>query len=300
MTKGDAGLTKELRKALLETKHCNNWDQLNHLKMTYFKNKQVSVAEATYRLLNGLHLKKSDVSCLFVATGFPENRSKFYAPTKAVEKSSEPEYNDEDGEIEVEENEKDQTFTIPGRQGYYKATKSIHQKYSERPDSDSLKNVCLAQFASSYHSAKIVPKNTEWKNDNTSLAVGQLKQFGTEKYLPKYIKLTSGGFMALKTRPVILRIHASKKKQRHEGIYSELLLFLPWKNETDLSPGDEENCIDLFNQNKEIIENNKRAIYPNSEMIDCMKELLESSEDNRPIHLSDDIDGTGQQEYIFL
>ena len=61
MTKGDAGLTKELRKALLETKHCNNWDQLNHLKMTYFKNKQVSVAEATYRLLNGLHLKKSDV-----------------------------------------------------------------------------------------------------------------------------------------------------------------------------------------------------------------------------------------------
>ena len=130
------------------------------------------------------------------------------------------------------------------------------------------------------------------------MAEGQLKQFGTEKYLPKYIKLTSGGFMALKTRPVILRIHASKKKQRHEGIYSELLLFLPWKNETDLFAGQEENCVNLFNQKKKIIENNKRAIYPNSEMIDCMKELLESSEDNRPIHLSDDIDATGQQENI--
>ena len=31
MTKGDAGLTKELRKALLETKHCNNFEQLDVL-----------------------------------------------------------------------------------------------------------------------------------------------------------------------------------------------------------------------------------------------------------------------------
>ena len=41
LTKGDAGLTKELRKALLETKHCNNFDQLNYLKLIYFKHKQV-------------------------------------------------------------------------------------------------------------------------------------------------------------------------------------------------------------------------------------------------------------------
>ena len=59
LTKGDAGLTRELKKALLETKHCNNFDQLNHLKMTYFKNKQVSVAEAAYRLIKGLDFKKS-------------------------------------------------------------------------------------------------------------------------------------------------------------------------------------------------------------------------------------------------
>ena len=73
LTKGDAGLTKELRKALLETKHCNNFDQLNHLKMTYFKNKQVSVAEATYRLVRGLDLKRSNIACIFVATGYSRN-----------------------------------------------------------------------------------------------------------------------------------------------------------------------------------------------------------------------------------
>ena len=77
MTKGDAGLTRELRKALLETKGCNDWETLNYLKMVYFKHKQVSVAEATYRLINGLCLKKSNITCTYIGTGFPKNRSTF-------------------------------------------------------------------------------------------------------------------------------------------------------------------------------------------------------------------------------
>ena len=58
MTKADAGLTEELRKALIDCKNRNDWDTLNYLKMVYLKHKQVSVAEATYRLLNGLYLKQ--------------------------------------------------------------------------------------------------------------------------------------------------------------------------------------------------------------------------------------------------
>ena len=58
MKKGDAGLTRELRKALMACKGCNDFETVNHLKMTYFKHKQVIVAEASYRLLNGLCLKR--------------------------------------------------------------------------------------------------------------------------------------------------------------------------------------------------------------------------------------------------
>ena len=78
MTKGDAGLTQELRKALIDCKGCNNFDTLNYLKMVYFKHKQVSVCEATYRLLRNLPMKHSNISCLNVANGFPENRSTFF------------------------------------------------------------------------------------------------------------------------------------------------------------------------------------------------------------------------------
>merc|ERR1712016_162948 len=96
LSKGDAGLTKELRKALKETKNCNNFEQLNYLKTVYFKHKQVSVAEATYRLVRGLDLKKSNIACTFVATGFPENRSSFFRPAKPAEKSIDVENVDND------------------------------------------------------------------------------------------------------------------------------------------------------------------------------------------------------------
>ena len=89
LTKGDAGLTQELKKALLDCKGCNDWETLNYLKMIYFKHKQVSVAEATYRLLNGLCLKRSNITCTFIATGFPKNRSSFFKKEYTDDKSIE-------------------------------------------------------------------------------------------------------------------------------------------------------------------------------------------------------------------
>ena len=113
--------------------------------------------------------------------------------------------------------------------------------------------------------------------------------------MPKYIKLEeSGTYMALKTRPVVLRIHSSKKKEYLEGIYSELLLYLPWRKESELKEGKGQECVDLFNANAETIELNKTSIFPSSKMIDSMIELLDSNEDTRPIHLAD-IDPNNQQ-----
>ena len=53
-------------------------DQFRALSTTYLTHRQVGASEAFYRLEPGLHLKESNISCLFVATGFPENRSKFF------------------------------------------------------------------------------------------------------------------------------------------------------------------------------------------------------------------------------
>ena len=51
-----------------------------------------------------------------------------------------------------------------------------------------------------------------------------------------------------------------KKRESFEGIYSELLLYLPWQNESDLKENNEEECIELFNQNRKLIEQNKGTV----------------------------------------
>ena len=146
LTKGDSGLTKELRKALKESKNCNNFEQLNYLKMVYFKHKQVSVAEATYRLVRGLDLKKSNIACIFVATGYPRNRSTFFMAANPAENSTDVDYLEGEEQPTVESNKT--PVTLEGKQGQFKEGETIHQKYSQRPE--ALDDVCLPQFATSY------------------------------------------------------------------------------------------------------------------------------------------------------
>ena len=303
LTKGDAGLTKELRTALKETKNCNNFEQLNYLKLIYFKHKQVSVAEATYRLVKGLDLKKSNIACTFVTTGYPRNRSTFFMPAASTEKSTEE--NLDGDEQPIPESNKT-PVTLEGKQGQFKEVDTIHVKYSQRPK--SLDNVCLAQFATSYTYTRKdkIPKETKWEKPekDSSSEKGSLKEFGSEeKLLPKYIQLfDSGTYMALRTKPFVLRIHSSKKKEYLEGIYSELLLYLPWRNENELMDDKEKDkekkCVDLFNDNKKIIDENRKAILPNAPMIDSMMELLDAPDGIKPLHLADAIATDAEQANI--
>ena len=127
-----------------------------------------------------------------------------------------------------------------------------------------------------------------------------MKKFGKSELLPKFIRLSSGQFMVLRLRPIILRIHSSKKKEVHEGIYSELLLYYPWRSESDLHEKDEKACEALYKSNEKTIKINKDEIQPNAPMIDTMMELLESNDCTKPTHLSENvaIDANAQQRNI--
>ena len=74
MTKSDQNITKYLVAALNEKKNASKFEQLNHVKRTYFTHKQTSVSEAAYRLIPGLNLKDSNIKTLFLTSGFPNNR----------------------------------------------------------------------------------------------------------------------------------------------------------------------------------------------------------------------------------
>ena len=142
---------------------------------------------------------------------------------------------------------------------------------------------------------ELIPKDIEWI-ENSSERKGVLKDFETGLCMPKFIKLELGTYMSLRTRPLILRVHSSKKKEYLEGIYSEMLLYLPWCSENELKESNKEECIRIFNENEETIKKNKKGILPNSSIIDAMLEILDAPDSMRPVHLADNIDEKAQQE----
>ena len=304
VTKADAAVTKALQEAISDTKGCDDLERLNRIKRAYFTKRQVSTAEAVYRLVPGLSLTASSVKSKFVGTGFQENRSGFYKKVyddndgdiddnhdNDIASDDEDDIEEDDMEMDSGENfEVNGCINIPGREGKFKKMAEIHEKYSNRPK--HLENMCLAQFATTYDYVKKPAKIIF--QEGISQEIGCLEFFGSDTKVPKYIKLNSGGYMQSRNSPFILRIHASKKKKGDEGKYSELLLYFPWRIEKKLRA----NFNETFNRNYDIIERNKNQIYPNSNMIDEMRDILENNDDTRPRHLLEDINPAGEQENL--
>lgn len=297
LSKSDEDLTKLLRQALNETKNCNDMERLNHLKKTYFTHRQVCASEAVYRLFRGLKMRGSSVKTTFVSSGLPENRAAFL--TKVDEENDDFTYDSDKSDSDEEETDNHENhgkfFYLVGREGKFKKATSIHDKYSRRPR--NLKNVCLAQFSTTYEAVK-KPKNVDFE-DGISTEPSNITIFNSEEMLPKYISLSDGSFMKARQVQCVLRIHSSKKKDGHEFEYSEMLLFLPWFNERkELFPADIEKCKAKFLKNQKVILANRTSMLPYSSLVQEMQEYLESDQELRPTHIGDTIASNFEQENL--
>ena len=290
-------LTQVLQKALKESKHTNDFDRLNYLKKVFFTHRQVCVSEAAYRLISGLSLKGSNVKCKFLQSGFPENRTTFLR--RVCEEDEDDEVIDEDEEEHDTEEEPihptphSNFVTMSNREGKYCMTQTIHEKYEKRPQ--ILKEMCLAQFTSHYEICAKIPKKIKMDDNNASEEKSTQTIFRTNERLPLFIKINDEKETCLKLRgtPFVLRMH--KKKLSHEQVYSEMLLFLPYMNETAEFSTDADECMKHYEKNKIIINENRKCIYPFSKDIDLVQTIIES-EENRPIDAYAMLDPAKQQE----
>ena len=78
VSKDDTGMTKFLKEALKANADAPLEHKLRALKFAYLKHKQLSASDAVYRVLPSLHMKDSNIACVFVQTGFPERRTVFF------------------------------------------------------------------------------------------------------------------------------------------------------------------------------------------------------------------------------
>ena len=302
--KDDSGLTEVLKKAIKETEGCNDFERLNYLKQKYFQSRQLGVCEAAYTLVPGLNLKGSNVKTKFVATGFPENRTVF------LQKVSEDKKDDKldkdcasDSEDEPAENENEpiqepeNIVTLPGREGKFTVSKSLHDKYAMRPS--ELKNICFAQFAMAYDDTKSIPKREKDKMvDGVHSEPGNIRRYDNDVGLPRYIILSNGSSMRLRKKPYVLRLHASHRKQGSEQLYAELQLYYPWINEvSDLKRKNEDEIVDLYLKHEETIDSNRTKTFPFSSKVERMQDLVASlDDDGRPKDLLDGLDSNAVQE----
>ena len=110
----------------------------------------------------------------------------------------------------------------------------MHEKYAARPD--SLEHVCLAQFAMWYEDMRQgakMPKNSETLSEQ-QIFCPHLKE---PVFMPKYIQLKDPKLRSMYMRQSrkVLKIHKFKETEdAHQFFYSELVLYMHWRNEDEL------------------------------------------------------------------
>ena len=111
-----------------------------------------------------------------------------------------------------------------------------------------------------------------------------------------FIELQNGKFMKLRKFDAVIRRHKfSAKKDPHEYFYSELLLFWPWRNESELFPDDAEKCVNLFRHAEDYIEVVKATLFPHMADVEIGRKLVEDLKYDMS-KIGEDLDAEGEQE----
>ena len=162
----------------------------------------------------------------------------------------------------------------------YSSKPSIIDKYMRRPS--KLRGMCLIQFSKIYQSANDVPAKTKWTEyvsigkgfvgeESTEERIRQDRHKNLKKFiitdhmtsgmtdedlyklaLPKYIKLLNPlsvepTYMSLRSFPLVIRLHKYRKNHDPlEYIYSELLLYKAFKDESEFLREDDKKCAELY------------------------------------------------------
>jgi len=226
-SKDDQGTIPFLKEAVKQCEEGDLKSKMKCLSQAFLTHRQIGESEAYYRMLPNLHLSESNINCIFLTNGFPDTRSRFLFKLDPENISPNMIHPDK--------------VHIDGKQGSYILKPCLQDKYALR--SDDVEDLCFAAFAMFYDSVKKIPKQ---ENNQEFIQNKTLEQY------PSYIILKkNGGFVKKRNFPHILRYHQIPIHSHfHEYLYSELLFFLPWRDEeTEFYPHDWKACQDVFNKN---------------------------------------------------
>ena len=141
------------------------------------------------------------------------------------------------------------------------------ERYPQRPT--GLEEICLAEFVARY-------RYLSKKSPNHGSDSDEMQEFEHAKdALPNPITLKGGyGHMTLRTQPAIIRSHQwSKIKDPEKFYHAQLLLYFPWRNETeDLM---KETYQEMFTEKSKIVQENRSKFEKHAEDVEQAVEMLD-------------------------
>jgi hypothetical protein len=283
-SKSETAVMEHWLKAWNESKSMDFKSRLHNLKDTFLTHRKMGECEAFYRVLPALHLKDSNIKCVFVTSGFPENRSKFLLKVN---------------DNEIDSVDSTDVIFVKNREGKFREQTTVHNYYALRPK--SLEDVCLAQFATHYKMG-----NSNKENIRHYEKEGHLKSFFSESFLPKYVKVELLNErtvnMSLRSKPAVMRLHKFKETEDfHQFMYSEMLLFYHWRNEKqELKYESPTECKLVYESAivQSTIEKNKKGLYPFREMMPEIEEILERYQQLDTTQVGQSLDAEGEKDNV--
>ena len=251
-SKDDTGTMEIIKATLAQTDSKDLKERMKIISNTFLTHRQMGEAEAIYRLLPSMLLKKSNVACQWVSLGTKDERSsRWKKATEAEIESGRP------------------VIQLDGHEGYWYEQQDMWSKYLRRP-MDTLSDMCFAQFAKMYRSSgKSAPSEEEsghpedkaveedvnegddgYDSDNDDQAEDKFnyimthetskKDYKSGGRLPDYIQLSElypgeSSMMVKRNYPAVLRFNKTNKDNNPQKfLLSELMLYRPVQAEIDV------------------------------------------------------------------
>ena len=172
----------------------------------YLQSREMGECEAYYKLDPNLHFKQSNIKTIFVASGFPENRSKFLK--KLLEDAS--------------NKENPNAFEVDGYDGLFVENETIDIKYCMRPF--LLLAMVLAQFAiwfslmtplaaaqaRKHYGDKLLTIMSKEKIVVSRDLLDSPPEDNPELLMPEFIQLSNNRLMRKRKYPAVLRYYKFK------------------------------------------------------------------------------------------
>lgn len=202
-------------------------------------------------LATGTKLVYKDVAVIFIPSGLPENRTRMLLPRSRLEQL---------------DAQSDEIFC-----------KNMLDYYADRPR--QLESLCLAEFVSQY---VVVGQGGKQTENDAEEEDGNVRLPKNKGRLPRFKTLSGAREVRQRRQPAVVRYHHfNKDKQSEQFYYTLMLIYWPWRCETQDLTVAECSAVQLFETRADEIKTKMEAFekVPDSLIYAAVQSMLQSDGD---------------------